>query len=178
MLGGLTSMRGMLGAGIAGFGASQAIGAAMNVSPKFANAMFDLQDQAVEGLIKAFMVLEPHILEFANSLPALIENLALAASSAMNFYKELQDYSSGIGSAVGKASAGDFAGAERSLIAAGLGATNAIGITDVSGDAAQAFADGNGSALGRAIMAAARASIAGGQARRQNDPARTADPRP
>jgi len=178
MMGGLTSMRGMLGAGIAGFGASQLIGGAMNISPTFANAMLELEEGAVRGLAAGFAQLEPHILALANELPALVEGIGLAASKAISFYQALQTYSGGVGEAVGKAYMGDFAGAGRSL-QAGMGAvTNELGITDAPTEALSAYADGDYSGMGAALIAAARARAAGGSARTQTDPARTADPRP
>jgi len=178
MMGGLTSVRGMLGAGIAGFGASQLLGGAMNISPTFANAMLELEEGAVRGLAAGFMQLEPHILALADELPALVESLGSAASSAIEFYKTLQNYSGGVGEAVGKAIAGDFEGAGRSATAAAGGLTNYLGITDAPAEALGAYADGNYNAMGAAIIAAARARSQSGSARTQNDPARTADPRP
>ena len=173
MMGGLTSVRGMLGAGIAGFGASQLIGGAMNISPTFANAMLELEEGAVRGLAAGFMQLEPHILALADELPELVAGIGEATAAAIGFYKQLQEASGGFGEAAGKIVAGDIEGGGRSAISAFGTVLNTFGITDVAPEALAGFASGG-------MAGAARAALenVGGQARTQTDPARSADPRP
>ena len=173
MMGGLTSVRGMLGAGIAGFGASQLIGGAMNISPTFANAMLELEEGAVRGLAAGFMQLEPHILALADELPALVAGIGEAAAAAIGFYKQLQEASGGFGEAAGKIVAGDIEGGGRSAISAFGTVLNTLGLTDVAPEALAGFASG-----GMAGVARAAVENVGGQARTQTDPARSADPRP
>ena len=72
MLGGMGGIGGMLGAGIAGFGIQQLIGAAMNISPKFANSMLELEEKAIRGLAAALYQVEPQLLMLADALPGLI----------------------------------------------------------------------------------------------------------
>ena len=172
MMGGLTSVRGMLGAGIAGFGASQLIGGAMNISPTFANAMLELEEGAVRGLAAGFMELEPHILALADELPELVAGIGEAAAAAISFYKDLQDDTAGIGEklgfAFGQFSQGEFGKGFSALGAAVTGGE--IDNTLVSGMTSQEVA-----MLG---TAGGTARGVGGQARTQTDPARSADPRP
>ena len=173
MMGGLTSVRGMLGAGIAGFGASQLIGGAMNISPTFANAMLELEEGAVRGLAAGFMQLEPHILALADELPAVIAAIGELASTAIHFYKDLQNASGGFGEAAGKIVAGDIEGGGRSAVSAFGTVLNTLGVTDVAPEALAGFASGGVAGVARAAV-----ENVGGQARTQLDPARSAEPRP
>jgi len=173
MMGGLTSVRGMLGAGIAGFGASQLIGGAMNISPTFANAMLELEEGAVRGLAAGFMQLEPHILALADELPALVSGIGEAAAAAIGFYKQLQEASGGFGEAAGKVVAGDIEGGGRSAVAAFGKVLDTFGIVDVPDEALAGYASGGFAGVARTAI-----QMAGAQARTQADPARTADPRP
>lgn len=173
MMGGLTSVRGMLGAGIAGFGASQLIGGAMNISPTFANAMLELEEGAVRGLAAGFMQLEPHILALADELPAVIAAIGELASTAIHFYKDLQNASGGFGEAAGKIVAGDIEGGGRSAVSAFGTVLNTLGLTDVAPEALAGFASGGVAGVARAAV-----ENVGGQARTQLDPARSAEPRP
>ena len=184
MLGGF-SLGGILGAGIAGFGIQQAIGAAMNLSPTFANTMLEAEDRAVRGLASAMYDLQPQIYQLAETIPHLVAGSVKLAAKFAEVYGDAQGSIANAASAYTEAGLGiigrfSTASSYRELFGpslmqgmAGFGAlTNAAGLTDVNPQALE-FIEG-------VARRQATRSIGGvgGQARTQVDPARTAEPRP
>ena len=180
MLGGMGGIGGMLGAGIAGFGIQQLIGAAMNISPKFANSMLELEEKAVRGLAAALYQVEPQLLMLADALPGLIAGVVEGAAALVTFYTEIQKGTT--------SAAGSYAGAATQLLAgntqqagqgfmAGFGAllnagATAVGMDPIIDPRALAWLDASSQAVPSA------ASAIGGQARTQANPAQSANPMP
>jgi len=179
MLGGV-SLGGIVGAGIAGFGLQQMIGAAMNISPKFANTMLEAEEKAVRGFAAALYQVQPQILQLANEIPMLIAAVIKGAADLSATYQTTQ---------------------RRTATAAGLFTESAMGIKNRFRTASsyeelfmpslmQAFAGymslpGTGPQLPEMTVdvianeARRRANAGiGGQARRTADPAQPAEPRP
>lgn len=184
MMGGI-SLGGILGAGIAGFGIQQAIGAAMNVSPTFATTMLDAEERAVRGFANAMYDLQPQILQLADAIPVLVSGSIKLAAKFAEIYGDVQSATSKAAGLYTEAVLGvmgrfSTASSYRELFGpslmqgmAGFGAlTNAAGLTDVNPQALE-FIEG-------VARRQATRSIGGvgGQARTQTDPARSADPRP
>jgi len=177
MLGGF-SVGGILGAGVAGFGIQQMIGAAMNLSPKVANSLLGAEEAAVSGLARGLGKLEPQILQLTEALPRLIEAVATVIQGLSDFYFGLQDDLKDVAGFVGAgfqyAKQGDLMKAldQNAAIFALVG--NSMGLTDINREFINAATEGDfGTNLARIAVREAGAS-----ARRQRDPARTAEPRP
>lgn len=182
MMGGI-SLGGILGAGIAGFGLQQAIGAAMNISPKFANTILEVEEKAIRGFAEALYQVQPQLLELANTIPELIASIIKAIGNLSTTYRDVQKGTSaaggyftesamGIGNRLGTASSwSELFGPSLKQAYAGYLSLPGAGLRvpqeaiDLIGDQARRDA-------GRSIGGL------GGQARTQSDPARSADPRP
>jgi len=184
MMGGI-SLGGILGAGIAGFGIQQAIGAAMNVSPTFATTMLDAEERAVRGFANAMYDLQPQILQLADAIPVLVSGSIKLAAKFAEIYGDVQSATSKAAGLYTEAVLGvmgrfSTASSYRELFGpslmqgmAGFGAlTNAAGLTDVNPQALEFIEDVARRQANRSIGGV------GGQARTQVDPARTAEPRP
>ena len=89
MLGGF-SLGGILGAGIAGFGIQQLLGSMMNLSPKFANTMLEIEERAVRGLGSALYEVQPQLLQLADSLTDLVAAIIRGIAGLTTTYRAAQ----------------------------------------------------------------------------------------
>ena len=172
MMGGI-SLGGILGAGIAGFGLQQAIGAAMN----------EAEEKAIRGFAEALYHVQPQLLELANTIPELIAAIIKAIGNLSMTYRDVQrgttsaagyftESAMGIGSRLGTASSwGELFGPSLKQAYAGYLSLPGAGLR-VPQEAIDLIGENARRDAGRSIGGL------GGQARTQSDPARSADPRP
>ena len=183
MLGGF-SLGGILGAGIAGFGIQQLLGSMMNLSPKFANTMLEIEERAVRGLGSALYEVQPQLLQLADSLTDLVAAIIRGIAGLTTTYRAAQSGTS--------AAAGYFTEAAMGVSNRLNGNTTSwgelFGPSVMQSIAGYLSLPGAGlripqpaiDLIGEAARAEAGRSIGGigASARTQSNPAQSADPRP
>ena len=155
----------------------------MNISPKFANTMLEIEERAVRGLGSALYEVQPQLLELADALTDLVAAIIRGIAALTTTYKSAQVGTSsaagyftesvmGIGNRMGTASSwGELFGPSLKQAALGYFSLPTGGFQipqstiDLAGDAARSEA-------GRSIGGI------GASARTQSNPAQSADPRP
>jgi len=177
MLGGF-SVGGILGAGVAGFGIQQMIGAAMNLSPKVANSLLGAQEAAISSLASGLAKLEPQILRLTDQLPMLVDSIALAIAGLSDFYFKLQNDTTNVAGFAGAgfqyAVQGDITNAADQAARAFTTVAQDMGIIDLDPAVLKALTEGDA----RRNLGGMAVRAAGASARTQADPARSAEPRP
>ena len=183
MLGGF-SLGGILGAGIAGFGIQQLLGSMMNLSPKFANTMLEIEERAVRGLGSALYEVQPQLLQLAVSLTDLVAAIIRGIAGLTTTYRAAQSGTS--------AAAGYFTEAAMGVSNRLNGNTTSwgelFGPSVMQSIAGYLSLPGAGlqipqpaiDLIGEAARAEAGRSVGGigASARTQSNPAKSADPRP
>lgn len=183
MLGGF-SLGGILGAGIAGFGIQQLLGSMMNLSPKFANTMLEIEERAVRGLGSALYEVQPQLLQLADSLTDLVAAIIRGIAGLTTTYRAAQSGTS--------AAAGYFTEAAMGVSNRLNGNTTSwgelFGPSVMQSIAGYLSLPGAGlqipqpaiDLIGEAARAEAGRSVGGigASARTQSNPAKSADPRP
>ena len=182
MLGGF-SLGGILGAGIAGFGIQQLLGSMMNLSPKFANTMLEIEERAVRGLGSALYEVQPQLLQLADSLTDLVATIIRLIAGLTTTYRAAQ---SGTSAAAGYFTEAAMGVSNRFDTATSWG--ELFGPSVMQSIAGYLSLPGAGlripqpaiDLIGEAARAEAGRSIGGigASARTQSNPAQSADPRP
>lgn len=182
MLGGF-SLGGILGAGIAGFGIQQLLGSMMNLSPKFANTMLEIEERAVRGLGSALYEVQPQLLQLADSLTDLVATIIRLIAGLTTTYRSAQ---SGTSAAAGYFTEAAMGVSNRFDTATSWG--ELFGPSVMQSIAGYLSLPGAGlqipqpaiDLIGEAARAEAGRSVGGigASARTQSNPAKSADPRP
>ena len=182
MLGGF-SLGGILGAGIAGFGIQQLLGSMMNLSPKFANTMLEIEERAVRGLGSALYEVQPQLLQLADSLTDLVAAIIRGIAGLTTTYRAAQ---SGTTAAAGYFTEAAMGVSNRFDTATSWG--ELFGPSVMQSIAGYLSLPGAGlqipqpaiDLIGEAARAEAGRSVGGigASARTQSNPAKSADPRP
>lgn len=182
MLGGF-SLGGILGAGIAGFGIQQLLGSMMNLSPKFANTMLEIEERAVRGLGSALYEVQPQLLQLADSLTDLVAAIIRGIAGLTTTYRAAQ---SGTTAAAGYFTEAAMGVSNRFDTATSWG--ELFGPSVMQSIAGYLSLPGAGlqipqpaiDLIGETARAEAGRSIGGigASARTQSNPAQSADPRP
>ena len=182
MLGGF-SLGGILGAGIAGFGIQQLLGSMMNLSPKFANTMLEIEERAVRGLGSALYEVQPQLLQLADSLTDLVAAIIRGIAGLTTTYRAAQ---SGTSAAAGYFTEAAMGVSNRFDTATSWG--ELFGPSVMQSIAGYLSLPGAGlqipqpaiDLIGEAARAEAGRSVGGigASARTQSNPAKSADPRP
>ena len=182
MLGGF-SLGGILGAGIAGFGIQQLLGSMMNLSPKFANTMLEIEERAVRGLGSALYEVQPQLLQLADSQTDLVAAIIRGIAGLTTTYRAAQ---SGTSAAAGYFTEAAMGVSNRFDTATSWG--ELFGPSVMQSIAGYLSLPGAGlqipqpaiDLIGEAARAEAGRSVGGigASARTQSNPAKSADPRP